>query len=98
MEQTPKATRNGAGLPMPGLYRVQRNQMLQAIGLPILFWALPWPPPLRLVGIILPPLALLLNLAIIALIRCPACQRRLMVKGLTIWPRRRCPHCGEIVA
>jgi hypothetical protein len=87
-----------AGLPMKGLYRVQWNQMGQAIGLPILFWALPWPQPLALVGLILPPLALALNLTLIALIKCPACEKRLMVKGLTIFPRRKCPHCREVVA
>jgi hypothetical protein len=87
-----------ADLPMAGLYRVQRNQMLQAAGLPILFWLLPWPQPLALVGFILPPLALLLNLGLIALIKCPACNKMLMVKGLAIFPRRRCPHCRETVA
>lgn len=86
------------GTPMKGLYRVQWNQMGQAIGLPILFWALPWPPPLRLVGFILPPLALGLNMVIIAFIKCPACQKRLMIKGLTIFPRRKCPHCRDVVA
>lgn len=84
--------------PSAGLYRVQRNQMLQAVGLPILFWLLPWPRPLALVGVVLPPLAFLLNLGLIAMIKCPACARRLMVKGLIIFPRRKCPHCREIVA
>lgn len=87
-----------ADLPMAGLYRVQWNQMLQAVGLPILFWLLPWPQPLALVGVVLPPAALVLNLGLIALIKCPACGRRLMVKGLTIFPRRKCPHCREVVA
>ena len=86
------------GTPLPGLYRVQWNQMAQAVGLPLLFWLLPWPQPLRLVGAVLPPLALGLNLLLIALIKCPACGKRLMVKGLTIAPRRRCPHCRETVA
>ena len=84
--------------PMPGLYRVQWNQMAQAIGLPLLFLILPWPGPLRLVGLVLPPLALALNLAIISAIKCPACGKRLMVKGLAIMPRRKCPHCRELVA
>ena len=83
---------------MPGLYRVQWNQMAQAVLLPLLFWALPWPQPLRLVGLILPPLALALNLTLIALIKCPACGKRLMVKGLTVMPRRKCPHCRTVVA
>lgn len=81
-----------------GLYRVQVNQMAQAVALPLLFWLLPWPQPLRLVGIILPPLALALNLVLIALIKCPSCNKRLMVKGLTIFPRRKCPHCRQRVA
>lgn len=84
--------------PLPGLYRVQRNQMLQAVLLPLLFWLLPWPQPLRLVGIILPPLALALNLLLIWLIKCPACGKRLMVNGLTIFPRHKCPHCRQMVA
>jgi hypothetical protein len=83
---------------MKGLYRVQVNQMAQAVGLPVLFWALPWPQPLALVGLILPPLALALNLALITVIRCPACSKRLMIKGLTLYPRRKCPHCREVVA
>ena len=83
---------------MAGLYRVQWNQMAQAALLPILFWALPWPPPLRLVGLVLPPLALAINLAIIAFIKCPACGQRLMIKGLLIHPRHKCPHCREVVA
>lgn len=87
-----------ANLPAKGLYRVQWNQMAQAISLPILFWLLPWPQPLRHVGLILPPLALALNLAMIAFIKCPACHKRLMVKGLTIFPRHKCPHCREVVA
>ena len=33
-----------------GLYRVQWNQFAQAVALPPLFWALPWPTPLALVG------------------------------------------------
>ena len=85
-------------MPDPGLYRVQRNQMAQAVLLPIIFWALPWPAPLRLVGLVLPPLALLVNLALIAAIRCPACGKRLMVKGLAILPRHTCPHCRQEVA
>ena len=84
--------------PQPGLYRVQRNQMLQLVLLPILFWLLPWPQPLRLVGLILPPLALAINLAIIAFIKCPACTKPLMIKGLTIFPRHTCPHCRQVVA
>lgn len=84
--------------PQPGLYRVQWNQMAQAVGLPILFWALPWPPPLRLVGAILPPLVLAINLAVIALIKCPGCRKPLMIKGLTIFPHRKCPHCRQTVA
>ena len=84
--------------PLPGLYRVQRNQMLQAVLLPLLFLALPGPQPLRLVGFILPPLALALNLVLIWLIKCPACGKRLMIKGLTIFPRHKCPHCRQVVA
>lgn len=87
-----------AELPMKGLYRVQWNQMGQAVALPVLFWALPWPAPLALVGLILPPMALALNLGFIAFIKCPACGKRLMVKGLTVFPRRKCPHCREVVA
>lgn len=34
---------------LPGLYRVQWNQFAQAVALPPLFWALPWPTPLALV-------------------------------------------------
>ncbi len=84
--------------PQPGLYRVQWNQMVQATALPALFWLLPWPGPLRLVGFVLPPLALALNLTLIALIKCPACGKRLMIKGLTIFPRKKCPHCRDMVA
>lgn len=87
-----------ADLPMKGLYRVQWNQMGQAIALPPLFWTLPWPQPLALVGLILPPVALALNLTLIAFIKCPACEKRLMIKGLTLFPRRKCPHCREVVA
>lgn len=82
----------------PGLYRVQWNQFAQAVALPPLFWALPWPTPLALVGLVLPPLALALNLVFIAMIKCPACTKRLMIKGLIILPRRKCPHCRETVA
>lgn len=98
MTRTPAPRTPTAELPMKGLYRVQRNQMAQAIALPLLFWLLPWPAPLRLVGLFLPPMALALNLALIALIKCPACSKRLMVKGLTVFPRRKCPHCREVVA
>ncbi len=87
-----------AGTPLPGLYRVQWNQFAQAVALPPLFWALPWPTPLALVGLVLPPLALALNLVLIAMIKCPACTKRLMIKGLIIFPRRKCPHCREVVA
>lgn len=83
---------------MSGLYRVQWNQFAQAAALPPLFWALPWPTPLALVGLVLPPLALAINLALIAFIKCPACTKRLMIKGLIIFPRRKCPHCREAVA
>ena len=85
-------------LPMRGLHRVQCIQMAQAVLLPMLFWLLPWPQPLRLLGLILPPFALAINLAIIALIKCPACTKRLMIKGLIIFPRHKCPHCREVVA
>jgi hypothetical protein len=95
MSEEPAKPKEGT---MKGLYRVQRNQMGQAVGLPILFWALPWPPPLALVGVILPPLALVLNLALIALIKCPACEKRLMIKGLMVLPRKKCPHCRVAVA
>jgi hypothetical protein len=95
MNEEPAKPKEG---PMKGLYRVQRNQMGQAVGLPILFWALPWPQPLALVGVILPPLALVLNLALIALIKCPACEKRLMIKGLMVLPRKKCPHCRVAVA
>ena len=85
-------------MPDPGLYRVQRNQLAQAVLLPLLFLLLPWPQPLRLVGLVLPPLALALNAVLIAAIKCPACGKRLMVKGLAVMPRRKCPHCREVVA
>ena len=94
MDSEPSA----ADLPMKGLYRVQWNQFAQAVLLPILFWALPWPPPLRLVGLILPPVAFAINLAIISLIKCPACTKRLMIKGLAIFPCHKCPHCRQVVA
>ena len=83
---------------MTGLYRVQWNQFAQAAALPPLFWLLPWPKPLALVGLVLPPLALAINLALIAVIKCPACSKRLMIKGLIIFPHRKCPHCREVVA
>jgi hypothetical protein len=85
-------------LPMKGLYRVQWNQFAQATALPALFWALPWPTPLALAGAVLPPLVVAINLGVIAFIKCPACERRLMIKGLIIFPRRKCPHCREVVA
>ena len=83
---------------MNGLYRVQWNQFAQATALPALFWLLPWPQPLALVGLVLPPLTLAINAAIIAFIKCPACCKRLMIKGLIIFPRRTCPHCRTAVA
>ena len=85
-------------LPLKGLYRVQWNQFAQATALPAVFWALPWPAPLALVGLVLPPLVVAINLGLIAFIKCPACTRRLMIKGLIIFPRRKCPHCREVVA
>lgn len=98
MARQPNARQPNAQLPMAGLYRVQRNQMLQLVALPLLFWLLPWPQPLRLVGLILPPAALFINMGFIALIKCPACDKRLMIKGLSIRPRHQCPHCREVVA
>lgn len=85
-------------LPMKGLYRVQWNQFAQATALPAVFWALPWPAPLALVGLVLPPLVVAINVGVIAFIKCPACAKRLMIKGLIIFPRRKCPHCREVVA
>jgi hypothetical protein len=82
----------------PGLYRVQWNQFAQATALPALFWVLPWPQPLALVGLVLPALVVAINLTVIAFIKCPACAKRLMIKGLIIFPRRKCPHCREVVA
>ena len=82
----------------PGLYRVQWNQFAQATALPALFWVLPWPAPLALVGLVLPPFVAAINIALIAFIKCPACTKRLMIKGLIIFPRRKCPHCREAVA
>jgi hypothetical protein len=83
---------------MPGLYRVQWNQFAQATALPALLWVLPWPQPLALVGMVLPHLVMAINLAMIAFIKCPACTKRLMIKGLAVFPRRKCPHCRDVVA
>jgi hypothetical protein len=89
---------NPAAGPAQGLYRVQWSQFAQATALPALFWLLPWPKPLALVGLALPPLVAAINLTLIAFIKCPACGQRLMVKGLAVFPRRKCPHCRETVA
>lgn len=98
MKRQPPARTPTAELPMKGLYRVQWTQMGFAFGLPLLLWLLPWPQPLWLLTYLLPALTMAINLATIAFIKCPACARRLMMKGLIIMPRHKCPHCRERVA
>jgi hypothetical protein len=87
-----------AELPMKGLYALQWRVMAFTFAVPVLLFLLPWPQPLRLLAYALPPMALGFGLAVIFTLRCPACSKPLMARGLTISPRRRCLHCREVVA
>jgi hypothetical protein len=87
-----------AELPLPGLYALQWRLMAFTFVVPVLLLLLPWPQPLRLLAFALPPLALGAGLLLILTLRCPACSKKLMARGLTISPRRRCMHCRETVA
>ncbi len=87
-----------AELPLPGLYALQWRLMGFAFIVPVLLFLIPWPAPLRLLAFALPPMALAVGLVLIFTLRCPACTRPLMARGLTIGPRRRCLHCREVVA
>lgn len=87
-----------AELPMKGLYGVQWRVWLFTFAAPALVWFLPFPAPLRLLAFVLPPLFLATGLAVVAILKCPACGKRLMAQGLVVIPRRKCPHCRTLVA
>ncbi len=87
-----------AELPLPGLYGLQWRLMGFTVLVPMLTFLLPWPGPLRLLGFALPPLFAGVGLLLIFTLKCPACSKRLMARGMTIGPRRRCMHCRETVA
>jgi hypothetical protein len=97
MARQPTRTPN-AELPMKGLYGVQWRLWLFTFIAPVLAWLLPFPSSLRLLGLALPPVFLAIGLTVIAVLKCPACARPLMGKGLIARPRRQCPHCRETVA
>jgi hypothetical protein len=84
--------------PMQGLYAVQWRIWLFTFAAPALIWFLPFPAPVRILGIVLPLLFLITGLAVVAILKCPACGKRLMPQGLLVFPRRKCPHCRETVA
>ncbi|WP_310476154.1 hypothetical protein [Sandarakinorhabdus sp.] len=87
-----------AELPLKGLYGVQWRVWLFTFVAPVLIWFLPFPTPLRLLAFFLPPLFLATGFTVVAILKCPACGKRLMAQGLLVVPRKKCPHCREIVA
>lgn len=87
-----------ADLPLKGLFALQARMLAITLLLPLAAWLVPWPQPLRLLGFALPPFFLAGGLLTIFVLRCPACGKVLMAKGLALRPRRKCPHCREVVA
>ncbi|WP_439546264.1 hypothetical protein [Sandarakinorhabdus sp.] len=85
-------------LPLPGLFALQARVFIFILVAPLALWLMPWPGPLRVLAVVLPPLFLLVGLAVLFSLRCPACTKVLMQKGLSILPRRKCPHCRDVVA
>ena len=87
-----------AELPLKGLFGLQGWLLAITILASLAAWLIPWPAPLRLLTHVFPALIITGGLVAIALLRCPACRKPLMAKGLIIAPRRKCPHCREVVA
>jgi hypothetical protein len=87
-----------ADLPLPGLYGVQWRLMGFTVLLPLLTYLLPWAGPVRLLGYALPPLCAGVGLLLVFTLKCPACAKRLMIRGVIIFPRRRCTQCRKTVA
>lgn len=87
-----------AELPLKGLFALQARLLAFTILAPLAAWFIPWPGPLRLLANIIPLFILAGGLVTIFILRCPACGKPLMIKGLIIFLRRKCPHCREVVA
>jgi hypothetical protein len=87
-----------AELPLRGLYGLQQRVLAFTLLLPPLVWLIPWPGPLRVLATVLPLLFLAIGILVMAVLRCPACNKMLMLKGLIPAPRHKCPHCREVVA
>lgn len=89
-------------LPMKGLFALQAQLLVFAVMVPLLAWLAAWLAPLpalpRLIALIVPPMIASGGIVFITFIRCPACTKMLMIKGLTIIPRHKCPHCRQVVA
>ena len=87
-----------AELPLRGLYGLQQRVLAFTLLVPPLIWLIPWPQALRVLSLLLPLMFLAIGLLVIILLRCPACHKTLMLKGLILAPRHKCPHCREVVA
>ncbi len=87
-----------AELPLKGLFALQTRLLAITVLAPLAAWLIPWPAPLRLLTYVFPAFILIGSLVAIALLRCPACRKPLMAKGLILFPRKKCPHCREVVA
>jgi len=87
-----------AELPLPGLYGLQQRMLAFTLLVPLLLWLIPWPGPLRVLAAVLPLMFLAIGVFVIAALRCPACNKILMLQGLIPAPRRKCPHCRKVVA
>ncbi len=92
------ARKPDAELPLKGLYALQWRMLGFLVALPVASALMPWPAPMRLLGLALPPLFLAVGAITIFALRCPACGKVLMARGLSLMPRRKCPHCRETVA
>ena len=87
-----------AELPLKGLFALQARLLAFTMLLPLAAWISPWPGPLALLGYVFPLFILAGGLVTIFILRCPSCRKALMAKGLSILPRKKCPHCRETVA
>ena len=85
-------------LPLRGLYGLQQRVLGFTLLVPPLIWLIPWPGALRVLATVLPLLFLAIGIFVIAALRCPACNKVLMLQGLIPAPRHKCPHCREVVA